>query len=318
MKQKLSIGILAFVGILVLILDTKTALLGAAEGVELCLTTLIPSLFPFLVLSLLLTSAFGSSPMPARAGYFLMGLLGGYPVGAKNIAYACRTGQLDKQEGSRMLCYCNNAGPAFLFGVGMALLGDLKLCFLLWAVHILSALILAAITPKGSAMKPLAHTGGVISLPEALHSSLKTMALICGWVVRFRVMLSILHRWGLGLLPDVGISLVYGMLELSNGIVSLQPLQPAGLRFALFAAYLGFGGLCVVLQTVSMLNESGVKLGYYLWAKLTQSAVSVLLAWVCQGVFSQEERWNPGWMIPVAAVGVCMLYGFLWKKAKFQ
>ena len=42
-------------GMLGLILDSRRAMFGAAEGVELCLTAVIPSLLPFLFLSMLLT-----------------------------------------------------------------------------------------------------------------------------------------------------------------------------------------------------------------------------------------------------------------------
>ena len=42
---------------LALILDGRTAIDGARQGIELCLRTVIPSLFPFFVLSILLTSS---------------------------------------------------------------------------------------------------------------------------------------------------------------------------------------------------------------------------------------------------------------------
>ena len=43
------LGISAAVGLLVLIFDSSLAIQGAREGVELCLRTVIPSLFPFFV-----------------------------------------------------------------------------------------------------------------------------------------------------------------------------------------------------------------------------------------------------------------------------
>ena len=58
-------GIAAFTAMLVLILDTKTAIAGAREGITLCLVTAIPSLFPFFVLSGLINSCFVGKPIPA-------------------------------------------------------------------------------------------------------------------------------------------------------------------------------------------------------------------------------------------------------------
>ena len=65
---------------LALILDGRTAIDGARQGIELCLRTVIPSLFPFFVLSILLTSSLlGSSLIVLRP----LGRLFGMPEGAE-------------------------------------------------------------------------------------------------------------------------------------------------------------------------------------------------------------------------------------------
>ena len=63
----------AFLGILLLILDGRTALLGAQAGIALCLKTIVPALFPFFVLSILLTNALTDINLPLLS--FLCGLL---------------------------------------------------------------------------------------------------------------------------------------------------------------------------------------------------------------------------------------------------
>ena len=50
-------GFAAGIGMLLLIFDSKTALEGARAGIDLCIRTVIPSLFPFFVLSMVLTGA---------------------------------------------------------------------------------------------------------------------------------------------------------------------------------------------------------------------------------------------------------------------
>lgn len=98
-------GICVSLGMLALILDGRTAIEGARQGIGLCLRTVIPSLFPFFVLSILLTSSLlGSSLIVLRPLGRLFGMpegaesllipafLGGYPVGAQNVAAAFRSG----------------------------------------------------------------------------------------------------------------------------------------------------------------------------------------------------------------------------------
>lgn len=253
-------------GMLVLILDGKTALAGAAAGVELCTRTLIPSLFPFFVLSSMLAGSLSGG------GLMLAGILGGYPVGAANAKRAWRTGRIGKAEAERMAVLSNCAGPSFIFGVIGPMFDSILVTFCLWAVYLLSVLALWFVLPGMSAGE---IPGKPVRLHEALYASLRAMAGVCGWVVLFRVLLAILDRWILWILPGWGKTFVYGVLELTNGCLALGDLEQ-GLRFVLAAGMVSFGGLCVMVQTAAV--TEGLSLRYYLPGKLFQCAVSMLLA----------------------------------------
>lgn len=253
-------------GMLVLILDGKTALTGAAGGIALCMQTLIPSLFPFLILSMMLTSTLGGG------GLLLTGILGGYPVGAGNVMQAYQAGQLSQVEAERMVVLCNCAGISFLFGVVSPILGSLRDTLMLWAAYLTSVLSLWMIFPK---IKTTHTPSRPLQLQEALWRAIRAMAGICGWVVLFRVMLAILERWVLWLLPPWGRAVIHGILELSNGCLFLRQV-PKELRCVLTAGFLGFGGICVMMQTASI--AEGISLRCYLPGKLFQGLVSMLAA----------------------------------------
>ena len=129
MEKRIIRGIFAALGILILILDSKTALQGGIAGIEVCLMQVIPALLPFFVLTMLLSSAFTGANIPmlrplgrlcrmprGSESLLLLGLLGGYPAGAQSVAEAYRSGQLQRQDAQRLLSFCSNAGPSFLFG----------------------------------------------------------------------------------------------------------------------------------------------------------------------------------------------------------
>ena len=168
---------------LALILDGRTAIDGARQGIELCLRTVIPSLFPFFVLSILLTSSLlGSSlavlrplgrlfGMPDGAESLLIpAFLGGYPVGAQNVAAAFRSGQLTKPEAERLLSFCSNAGPAFLFGMAAAMFPRRWMAWALWGIHIVGALFAALLIPG----KPAAPVRLTKTSPHSPASALNT------------------------------------------------------------------------------------------------------------------------------------------------
>lgn len=253
-------------GMLVLILDGKTAMAGAAEGLQLCIQTLIPNLFPFFLLSSMLTSSLSGGAL------LLTGILGGYPVGAGNVAQAYRAGQLSKAEAERMAVLCNCAGPSFIFGVIVPILGELWYGFIIWICYLFSILILWIILPKSKAVTGFSRP---VKLQQALWSSIRAMAGVCGWVILFRVLLSILDRWVLWLLPQWASVVLYGILELSNGCLALAGLDPP-LAVILAAGFVAFGGICVMLQTASV--TEGLSMKHYFPGKVFQSAVSMLAA----------------------------------------
>lgn len=314
-KSQASTAVTAALGMLLLILDSKTALSGAQEGLSLCLRTVIPSLFPFFILSTLLTgSLLGTGiPLLRPIGRFLgipkgsesilaAGFLGGYPVGAQAVGAAVRHGQLTPKDAKRMLAFCNNAGPAFLFGMAASLFPFRWMAWALWGIHILSALLVAAFLPGKSTQSVAPVDGKPPTVTDAMRRSLRVMAQVCGWVVLFRVIIAFLSRWFGWLLPATGQVILSGILELSNGCCALADLENTGLRFVICSGFLAFGGLCVTLQTVSV--SEGVDRRLYFPGKLLQTAFSLVLSSLVQLLLPPEMRWNVPIVIPMALLTI--------------
>lgn len=312
---------MAAIGIAVLIFDSKTALWGAQAGLEVCIRTVIPSLFPFFVLSILLNSAL----MGQRLGFLaplarflrvpveampliVVGLLGGYPVGAQGVASACKAGSLGRKDGQRMLAFCSNAGPAFIFGMGARLFDELWVCFLIWAIHIASSWCVALLTPCNFPRTAALQTGCAFTLPQALRKALSVLAAVCGWVVLFRVLIAFGDRWTLWAVSSEVRVVIIGLVELANGCCALPQIGCIGLRMSVFALLMSFGGLCVAMQTASVCE--GLGMGLYLPGKVCQSAVSLLLSIPAQLLLPSEERWACGAVPMVVCCTICVGYRF--------
>lgn len=290
-----------------LIMDGKTALAGAQEGVALCLQTVIPSLFPFLVLSALLMR----DQSPAFPGLGALGrlcgvpegaevllipaFLGGYPLGAQCVCAACQAGQLSRNDGQRMLAFCNNAGPAFLFGIGPVLFPSAWMIWALWGIHLSSAVLVSLVLPRcnGSAAAPSPKSAASDPLETALH----VMGLICGWVVLFRVVIAFLKRWVFWGLPIRVQVLFIGLLELTNGCCELPLVESLPLRFTLCAGFLALGGLCVTMQTLAVTN--GLSRKSYCMGKLLQLVFSLFF---CACLFVGGRFAIPGAMLLLTVI----------------
>lgn len=322
--KKIIACILSALGIFILVLDAKTAITGAKDGVQLCLYTVIPALFPFFILSgTLCRNITGISisilrplgklcRIPEGAeSLLLLGFLGGYPVGAQNIRNAQQTGMINKQQAARMLGYCNNAGPAFIFGMAGSVFSRNYIPWVLWLIHIVSALLVGILLPAQNCTpcQFSIHSNG--NLVKDLEKSLRAMAYVCGWVVFFRVILSFCRRLFFWLFPIEMQVLLTGMTELTNGVCTLGAISCEGMRFIICSAILSFGGLCVAMQTISVTGNLGT--GYYFPGKILQCLFSILLSYILQMLlFSGSDIWRissfwlliPGILIALATFAI--------------
>ena len=151
---------------------------------------------------------------------FFLGLLSGYPVGAAMVSQAAQSGRISKQDARRFLPYCSNAGPSFIFGIGAGLFPGIGYCAVLWLIQIISAAIVGILTPGKSPKAGQKHQTP-LTLQQALRNAITTMAIICGWVILFRILIVFFQRWFLWLLPNSGQCLLSGILELTNGCCQL-------------------------------------------------------------------------------------------------
>ena len=276
------------------LLCSEEAAQAARQGLALCAQSVIPALFPFFVLSTLFTtlgyaSAVGRllarpaqwlfhAPGVGGAALFL-GLLGGYPIGARTVGQLYREGQCSRDEGERLLAFCNNCSPSFVLGiVGSAVFASPRIGFLLYLIHALSAIITGIVLrPRAGvrrAMVPIRREAVPFSraLVGAIQSGANGMLAVCAAVVFFQVVLQLVVKF-----TGLSHGAFVGFWELVNGVLRLG----CGKRdFIWSAALLGWGGLSVHAQTAAALCDTDLSLRYHLLGKLLQAGISFALAFL--------------------------------------
>lgn len=320
-----AIAFITAVTMVFLILNAKEAAAFAADALKLCSVSLIPSLFPFMFLAIVLNSTLSGyrfrflrtvralCRIPEGSEIlFLLGILGGYPVGAQVIANAHQDGNLKKEDAQRMLGFCNNAGPSFIFGVIGPLFHSVTIPGLLWLIQVVSALITGAVL-KGNCDTVIKERSRVqVSITDALERSVKAMGLICGWVILFRILAGFLCQYLGGYIPGNILTVITGLLELTNGCIALYGVKNNGLRFILASLFLSLGGMCVLLQTASSIKTLSIKT--YISGKCIQGIISALLAYIIQQlIFNANDRFispyiTPLFVIFLIAAGIIFIY----------
>lgn len=249
----LALGLLAVMA--GLLAASETAAQAVREGLALCGGSVIPALFPFLVVSRLFVATGSAAalgrllaPLTRRVlgvsgpggTAVLLGLLGGYPVGAQTAGELVRTGAVSRQEGQRLLLFCNNCGPAFALGVaGVGCFGSLRAGAWLWLIHVSAAVLTALLTRSTSSPEgrtsPSAPMSLVSAFPGAVRGAGEGMLHVCGFVVFFLVLTRLLTA-----LTGLEHPLPLGLLELTGGILRLSGARG---DFVLAAALMGWGGV---------------------------------------------------------------------------
>lgn len=279
---------------------------AASDGLHLCGEVVIPSLFPFFVLANLFVGlgyhrnvAAVMRPLMkplfglrgAAAGALVLGAAGGYPIGAATVFRLYDRGELNAAQASRALAFCNNAGPGFLLGVvGISLLGSVRLGLLLWGIHLLSALLVGIFFRRPDSgvvsVRSNSDQDGKPSFPtvfvESIADGAGTMVRVCGFLIFFSVVLAFLQQtplwqWAATVLP-AGAALLDGMVELSTGVGHLITSNCSQLEAMTCSAFLlGWGGLCVHCQVLSLKGRRAISMAPYWSGKFLQGLLSAAL-----------------------------------------
>jgi sporulation integral membrane protein YlbJ len=300
-----------------LLLFPSQAVEAARSGLELCGNVIIPSLFPFFVLSSLcvelgLIRQLGKLTEPVMrplfrvsgtcAAAFLLGIIGGYPVGARTAISLYEKRAISKTEAERLLAFCNNSGPAFILGVvGAGIFSSGAVGLLLYFAHIAASVLVglcfrfykpeqvsaARTSPRIETVQFSAAFTGCVK--DAFSATLN----ICAFVIFFSVIIRLLFLSGamtvaakavalmlspLGLTEQWAEKLLTGMIELSSGVWSLQ--SAAGTltgKLSMAAFLLGWAGVSVHCQVLSFIGSTGLSTRTYLCGKFLHGLFSAAL-----------------------------------------
>ena len=287
------------------------------DGLQLCGNVILPSLFPFFVLSSLVVELgmsryLGRLFQPVMAPLFrvngscaaalALGFVGGYPVGARTAISLYQNGQCSKTEAERLLAFCNNCGPAFILGVvGAGVFGSGLAGLLLYLGHLAASLMVGLIFrfyqpregPNGSrAIQAQFQTASFPgAFTRAVTGALQSTLNICAFVLFFTVVIRVLTRSGLltgaaesiaALLSPLGMDQVWAR-RLLTGLLEMSSgvssLTDGTLsgRLSMAAFMLGWAGVSVHCQVMAFLGDSGLSLRTYLAGKLLHGGLSAVI-----------------------------------------
>ena len=308
--QKIILRLILLCLIALAVLFPQITLKGAGTGLNLWLFTLVPTLLPFLIFTNILIAIQGDLwlsrllyrpfkklfPVSFSGTYAIcIGMLCGYPMGAKAVADLLNDRKISLQEGQYLLCFCNYPSPMFLAGYVCQVCGLQEYSWILFtAVYgslLFSGQFFRLFTPVGRSGQQQYDSVSAVStisdapaerfrfsmLDNAILQAIRTILKFGGYVMLYSILAAYIRSIGVPwIFPKL---MTEGILEITNGIsdIALQGL-PVSLMLPVVCFLSAFGGLSTFSQTASVLSGSGISLGRYFFAKLTNGILAFAIA----------------------------------------
>lgn len=244
---------------------------GVENGLELCKNVLVPSMFPFLVISSFIAESDLSRRIGNQLSYFtskifrlpscctsviICGMLFGYPTGAVMTSKLLSKGDIDETTAKRLLRFVVNAGVPFtVLAVGRVMYGSKTTGWILYISVTLSALLMGLLEgfryPKAENVKnriPISR-----SYSDCLVSSVQSASMVMINICAFLLLCGSVD----GIMRFAGEKYEYfkPFLEITNGVMHCVRLYPIWV----LCFFIAFSGLCIHCQLFPIIVQAKMK-----------------------------------------------------------
>ena len=268
--------------LLTLIGENQVVVSGARAGLMLWFHDVLPLLLPFMLLSNLFVLKIRTKKTGAAYAIpvlFLLGLLCGYPLGAKMASDFTKEGCIKSSTAAILLPLCNNISPMFLSGyIGHTVLKDqFPFWFLLAVLYVPYVLVTSIAFLILHTINKHKQTSGYLTkyIPQQPTSTQANDLLLQSviqitYVGLYIMICSILFALVCAIpnLPSDVSTVLCGILEITQGstVLAAGTFSPA-CKTALILACTSFGGISAFLQTLQVTKQSGLSMIYYFVVK---------------------------------------------------
>lgn len=310
---KISAAIIVALSAVIIAIYPERYLKSTLSGIKLWAFSVLPSLLPYFFLTTVLTKlnvlngCFNKLDKPFKklfnvkgvASYaFLSSVISGYPVGAKILSDLYKGGLISEGEVKRAAPLCSTSGPLFIVGaVGVSMFFSKTAGAIMLASHVLSA-IFTALTFRRVKGGVLNSSGALLSekhdniLYEAAYGAVNSVLIVGAYVAVFFVITDILCDFKVLTLPAlilkpffklIGASgceypFLVGLIECTKGAKELSMIGASPKTVALSASLISFGGLSIIMQSLTYLSSAKVSPLYFMGVKCVHAFYAFLTA----------------------------------------
>lgn len=287
--EKLSFIITAVSALLLVIKFPNVIRNSAYSGMILCAKTIVPTLFPFMILSDLLLAlspntgtgffskacekAFGIGAACTVA--IVCGMICGFPIGAVCTKALYDSGTIDKKDAESLLATATVPSFAFVIsGIGEGMLGNVRVGVYLWLSCVFAAITVGIIFKSREKKIPIVRK--IKKEPFNMTSSIKKSGAcavgISSFIIFFSVILGVLNELIGNEYVMIALSAILEISNAGNAVI-LSEAIPFCAKIPILGFALGFSGFSVMMQVMGVVSDSEIGCKTYFLRKLVQGII---------------------------------------------
>ena len=279
--KQITLTLFIFVTIVVFSVMGKTVSESVKSSLELCFFAVIPSLFPFFILSEFLMQIVSCASKRVTVTAFATGLLTGFPAGVNNVCRLYEQKTIDKSTATSLLYCTANASPAYVVTfIGTHIIKSKQAGVALLIAQIITAFACAVFFRcfKNTESKSC----GVIHISEAISKAITSSVInclyVCGYIVLFGILADIVSGFT-GVIVNARIkSIIIGAIEITRGMETIDFRENGAIVTA--AIILGFSGISVIMQCINCAIKAGLSPKPIITGKLIYTFIMPGIAYI--------------------------------------
>lgn len=307
-----------FITLSLLLLFSKTNFSVVRESVNLFISNIVPSLFPFIFFTEiilktdiinLLSKLFGNfiskifKISKDSVSSIIIGFLCGFPMGAKTVNTLYNENKISKKDADILLSFVNNCNPAFILStIGIAVFNNLVIGIILLISHLTSSILIGIIYSRkyistnniihkkvqnyNNSSNKCYNNSNNISFFYIIRTSILNSFVTLGNILGFIIIFNLLSNLTIVFLEKINISncitaIVSAIFEITNGCNKISMINiDYTTKICMVSFALGFSGLCILAQIYSTIFEQGFKFTPLLKSKLIHGILSTIITYI--------------------------------------
>lgn len=291
------INILLIILFVFIFIYSKTVKETIIYGIYIWINNLIPSMFPFLLISKLmiynnlvfyLNNIFGKYirilfNVPESSSFaIILSLITGFPTGAIYIKELLNSKLIDIEDANKLIMYTSYSSPIFVISViGETLLNNKSLGLYIYIIHVITGLFIGLILRgrKGNINKSIFIKNNELkTLSDAIKESFETLINILGILLFFLLIISIINI----ILPNNTIAIILkSILEITTGVINISRCNiNIKLKASIIGFIISFNSLSIHYQIKSIIEDTNIKYSNYLYARIVHSILCFILIYL--------------------------------------